>query len=305
MNQTTPHRRTTDLSPQERTVFTRLCEELYRLQGPQKDPSHDLYHVKRVLHNALVIQTKEGGDIDVIIPAALLHDIVCHDKKSPERARSSHDAAEKAEEFLLHGPNFCGYSVRFPPHKIPLVKHAIVAHSSSANVAPQTLEAEIIFDADKLEFLGTAGIMRTFCSAGIYNVPLINDTDPLCTKRQPASFKYALDLFFTAMLKIPSQLHTAAARTMAETRIKATKAFLSLIYRDCCLQSDELRQLSPEVAELLGPVVVPDLHAPKFEMLRSYQTGEWFERELTPLSLNRPERVDALDVIPNAHQQQQ
>src|SRR5690606_8932965 len=108
--------------------------------------AHDLAHILRVFRNAMRIQAVEGGDARVLTAAVLLHDCVAVEKSSPLRARASTLAAEKASGVLA--------ALGWDESEIGAVGHAIAAHSFSAGIAPETLEAKILQDADRLDAIG-------------------------------------------------------------------------------------------------------------------------------------------------------
>jgi len=97
----------------------------------------------------------------------------------------------------------------FPAEKIKGVHHAIHAHSFSANVLPQTIEAKILQDADRLEALGAIGLARVFYVAGQLNTQLFHPEDPLAEQRIADDTLYALDHFPLKLFKLPSLMHTA------------------------------------------------------------------------------------------------
>ena len=107
------------------------------------DGSHDLAHILRVFRNAMRIHAVEGGDGGVIAASALLHDCVAVEKNSPLRPQASRLAAGKAAGILR--------GLAWPGDRIAAVSHAILAHSFSANIPPETLEAKILRDADRLD----------------------------------------------------------------------------------------------------------------------------------------------------------
>jgi uncharacterized protein len=142
------------------------------LYPTQADSAHDFDHVLRVLHMAERIARAEGADLEIVRAAALLHDI------GLDQGRAGHEtsAAQRAREILRNtnpakvssasdnSPNqpSQGYSDQF----IEAVAHAIEAHRFRSGPDPQTLEAKVLFDADKLDSIGAIGIARAFAFGG-------------------------------------------------------------------------------------------------------------------------------------------
>jgi uncharacterized protein len=106
------------------------------LADTPQDAAHDVTHVQRVVLWAKQIAEAEGGEMAVIVPAAWLHDCVHVPKDSPDRKRASVMAAEAAGAFLRESS--------YPERWIPAIEHAIAAHSFSAGITPETIEAKVI-----------------------------------------------------------------------------------------------------------------------------------------------------------------
>lgn len=122
------------------------------------DGSHDAAHLIRVWKNAARIQAEEGGDPRSLAAAVLLHDCVSVEKNSPLRTEASRLAAEKATGILRE--------LGWDAEETAAVAHAILTHSFSANIEPETLEARILQDADRLDAIGMVGAARCFYIAG-------------------------------------------------------------------------------------------------------------------------------------------
>lgn len=124
-------------------------------------PAHDSYHAKRVRDVSLQLATKLGNGVDrnVLSAAAWLHDIGRPLERSG--AIDDHDewAAAETEE-LLESEGVTG-------DRIDAIKHCIRAHSiRSSSPEPETPEAKLLFDADKLDATGAVGIVRLACIVG-------------------------------------------------------------------------------------------------------------------------------------------
>lgn len=185
---------------------------------PSDDGAHDLAHLQRVWHNVLTLQAEEGGDLEVLVAAVLLHDGVAVEKNSPLRSQASRLAAEKASAVLAE--------MNWPEEKIAAVAHAIEAHSFSANITPLTLEAKIVQDADRLDSLGMLGVARTFYVAGRMGSALYDPQDPEAKHRDYDDKHFCLDHFQTKLLHLADGFQTAAGQRMAQIRHQRLKGFM-------------------------------------------------------------------------------
>jgi len=183
------------------------------------DPSHDFGHALRVLAFAENIAKKEEADLDVIVPAALFHDIINHPKNSPKANIAPDESADLTRKILKQ-------IKEYPQRKISDVHFAIKNCSFNKAAKVDPLEAQILQDADGLEATGAISIMRTFSSTGSMQRPFYNPKDPFCKKRQPDSLHYALDLFFTRLLVVEKRMNTKTAKKIAKKRTVFLRIFL-------------------------------------------------------------------------------
>lgn len=190
------------------------CITFFMLLNDGKDPSHDLLHMQRVDDNQRVISAREGGDPEILIPAAYLHDIVNYPKSDPRSRFSAEESGRVATQFLRELP-------RYPQQKIPLVAEAIRRHSFSAALPPVTLEDAILQDADRLESVGIVALMRTFASCGVLGRQLFDLEDPFCEGREPDPSQFGLDLYYTRLLRVEERLNTETAKEMGRKRVAA------------------------------------------------------------------------------------
>jgi len=189
-----------------------------------QDPAHDLSHIQRVVKTAKYLCDLEGGRLEVVLPAAYLHDCFSFPKNHPERATSSAIAAEKAAKFLL--------SIDYPPQYIEDIKHAIVAHSFSAGVKATTVEAQIVQDADRLDSLGAIGVSRCIQVSAGFGASLYERDDPLAKDRPLNDKVYTLDHFQVKLFKLASEMNTQSAKNEAEKRVK----FMQLYIEQLCAE---------------------------------------------------------------------
>jgi uncharacterized protein len=181
--------------------------------------SHAWEHTQRVRNLCMHIGRVEGADEEVLEIAAYLHDIgrpyqdeskgaICHAEKGAEKAAV---LLEKYPISAVQKNN---------------VIHCIRSHRFRGNCRPQTLEAQVLFDADKLDAIGAIGIGRAFQFAGEVGArlhsPSVNpeDTEPY-TEEDTGYREFKLKLS-----KIKDRMLTAEGRRMARER----HAFMELFF---------------------------------------------------------------------------
>jgi uncharacterized protein len=185
-----------------------------------EDKSHDFAHAIRVLNNAEQISSIEGGDPEIIVPAALFHDCKNYPKNDSRAEHAAEESAEIAGSLLK-------YHLKYSEDKITKVQECIVQHSFSKGIKPLLLESKIVQDADRLECTGAIAIMRTFCSTGQMQREFYHKDDPFCEQRAPSSTEYALDLFYNRLLVVRNLMNTETAKNIAESRTKFLYDFLN------------------------------------------------------------------------------
>ena len=129
------------------------------------DSAHDMQHVYRVLNNAIEIAKGEGDvNMDVLMTAALLHDVGRADEKLDPAADHAVTGGDRAYRLLMDE----GYDYAFAEH----VRQCIRTHRFRRNDPPASIEAKILFDADKLDVCGAVGIARTLMYSGAHDRPI-------------------------------------------------------------------------------------------------------------------------------------
>jgi uncharacterized protein len=185
------------------------------------DPTHDILHVERVVAVAKKLAHEEGAKLEVVVPAAYLHDCVYIAKTDSRRAHASTISADRALELLKDW----GYDKSL----FPAIHHAIRCHSFSANIAPETLEAKIVQDADRLDAIGAIGVVRAFWYSGLIRRRFYNPEDPFCKTRVSDDYDNTLDHFSVKLLKLQDQLHTPAAKSIGARRMQTMHSFLEAL----------------------------------------------------------------------------
>lgn len=210
----------------------------------QEDAAHDISHFRRVWATAQQLAEETAADRLVILTACYFHDIVSLAKNHPERSRSSAMAAEKTLAILQSAfPDF--------PRNATRRFYAIEAHSFSAAIAPQSEEAKIVQDADRLEALGAIGLARVFAVSGALNNSLFDARDPFADRRELDDKTYALDHFQCKLLRLPKTMQTEKGRAMAVHNARFLVQFMAKL-------SAELRgepmALDAEVLQRFDPL---------------------------------------------------
>ncbi len=128
----------------------------FAIENSEKNDIHGFSHVERVYDTCIKIGRKLNANMKVLKIAALLHDIGrIEEKESLLKRNHAEISALKAKQFLTTN-NF-----NLSEKDIENIVHTIRAHSFSNKIAPYTLEAKILSDADKLDAIGAIGIFRT------------------------------------------------------------------------------------------------------------------------------------------------
>lgn len=188
------------------------------------DPPHDLQHIERVVLNARHLAQVEGLPLNVLLPAAYLHDCVHVAKDSPQRSQASCLAADRAVEFLQQKD--------YPPEHLDAIHHAIEAHSFSANITPRTSEAKVLQDADRIDALGAVGLSRCLMLGGHFGSQLYSPDDPFCENRTPEDAKFCVDHFFAKLLGLKDTMQTEAGKQLALKRSQFLSDFLNQLKKE-------------------------------------------------------------------------
>lgn len=197
--------------------FDQLAVKLLDAAGDDEDGAHDLSHVVRVWRNAKLIRREEGGDLEALAAAVLLHDCIQVAKDSPLRNKASLLAANEARVRLE--------ALAWEPSRIDKVAGAIESHSFSAGVAPTSIEGCILQDADRLDAIGLCGIARCFYTAGRMGSHLYDLGDPEGKTRPLDDSRNALDHFPKKLLTLEGSFKTRKGQELAKERHRRLDEF--------------------------------------------------------------------------------
>lgn len=178
------------------------------------DLIHDFEHVERVYRMAEKLAESVGADLEIVRAAALLHDAEGSASGAKTRIRHHHQSAEFAGEILSQAG--------WPEDRIAAVQHCIRAHRfRSDGESPKTLEARVLFDADKLDVLGAIGVARVIGYAAINGQPFYAEPSPRFLesgKKEPGEPHSAFHEYLFKLRKIKDLLYTQTARALATER---------------------------------------------------------------------------------------
>jgi uncharacterized protein len=191
-----------------------------------EDSAHDAEHIYRVLYNALQIaRDEENVNYDILIAACLLHDIGRKEQFADPSLCHAAVGAQKAWRFLTENG--------FAPDFAEAVAHCIRTHRFRKAMPPQTVEAKILFDADKLDVTGAIGIARTLMYKADMAEPLyhvlpdgrISDGTEDLGPSFFREYKFKLE-------KMYDRFYTKTGEAMARQRRKIAADFYESLYRE-------------------------------------------------------------------------
>jgi uncharacterized protein len=186
------------------------------------DAIHDFDHVLRVLALAERLAHAEGADMEIVRAATLLHDVARGhgDRLETDHARAG---AEIAQQILVGNP----------PDKVEAVTHAITAHRFRTGPAPQSIEAKVLHDADKLDAIGAIGVARAFAYGGYEGqrlwAPVPSDYQETVATRQEHTPVHEYHL---KLIRIKDRLLTSSARQLAKERHRFMVLYFEQLERE-------------------------------------------------------------------------
>lgn len=198
------------------------------------DSAHDREHVYRVLFNALKIAGElTCVDTDILIAACLLHDIGRKEQFADPQLCHAQVGSEKAYEFLTQN----GFSLEFST----AVADCIRTHRFRKSDPPQSLEAKILFDADKLDVTGAIGIARTLLYKGDQVEPLyIRHPDGRISNGEADEVSSFFREYKFKLEKLYDRFLTAKGAEMARQRQQTAVQFYEALYREVTMADPAL-----------------------------------------------------------------
>ncbi len=191
-----------------------------------RDSAHDKYHVFRVLKTALdIAKFEQACDLDILTAACLLHDIGREAQAADPAVCHAKAGAALAYDYLL--------SIGWDEQRARHAADCISTHRFRADDPPVTIEAKILFDADKLDAAGALGIARTLIYQGQMGEPLyIPDADgsPLTETGGPEGSESFFQEYNFKLKNVYDLFYTRRAREIGGKRRRAAEDFYSALH---------------------------------------------------------------------------
>lgn len=195
------------------------------------DPVHDFEHVCRVYRVSERIAQAEGADLEIVHAAALLHDSKGATPAKGGKGRKEHHLAssEFAGEILA--------KEGWPEDRIRAVQHCIRAHRfRHTGERPQSLEAQCLFDADKLDVLGAIGAARTIAYAALAGQPAYAEPSESFFRtgiKEPGEPHSAYHEYLFKLRRVKDQLFTQTGKSIAAERDSFLSQFFEQLQAEC------------------------------------------------------------------------
>jgi len=185
---------------------------------------HDWTHVQRVYNLAMNIGKKENADLSILALASLLHDI---GRKEEMKSHGKFCHAEKGAELAFKILK----KYKLDEELVNNILHCIISHRYRNNNIPETIEAKVLFDSDKLDSIGAIGIGRCFLFAGYLGNPLYTGNELVLTNSKKDHSYTAED---TAILEYEVKLKNIRDKMLTKTGSRIAKNrhdFMTLYFK--------------------------------------------------------------------------
>jgi len=204
------------------------------VQKTMNCPGHNIDHVLRVYNLCLNLSKGQDIDSEVLEAATFLHDIGGAREAKDNSGKTDHaiESSKMAKPILK--------KLGFSGKKIEHIQNCIISHRYKNNHEPKTLEAKLLFDADKLDALGAIGLARHFVWVGKNNANIYrkvkkidnyikeNITGGSIDGRIMDKSKHSPQIEYEIKIKyIIDKLYTSKAKKIAKERLKFFKNFLA------------------------------------------------------------------------------
>jgi uncharacterized protein len=206
----------------DKIMYSKIENYMYNCM---KDAAHDPEHIFRVLYQSLEIASKRIDKInyDVLIAACLLHDIGREEQFKNKNICHAKIGGIMAKEYLLKN----GWSEENAEH----VNKCISSHRFRGDNIPETIEAKILFDSDKLDVIGCLGIARTLLYKGFVgeNIYTIKD-DKICLGEKKEDEESFFKEYNIKLKRLYDKFYTKEAMEIARKQKEYAQLFYDKLY---------------------------------------------------------------------------
>jgi uncharacterized protein len=202
--------------------------EQARAWYPEADAVHGFEHVVRVCRIAEHLAEKEGADLEIVRAAALLHDARGSFAGEGGEREGHHETSAQFAAKVLADENW-------PQERIEAVQHCIRTHRFRSPQTPETIEAQVLFDADKLDAIGAIGAVRAVAFAILDGQPPYaqpSETFLKTFEKEPGEPHSAYHEFLFKLSKIKDRLYTHTGKTLAESRHQFLADFFEQLWAE-------------------------------------------------------------------------
>lgn len=194
-----------------------------RLEGINS--CHEWEHTERVYNLALHIGKKENADLEVLGLAAILHDIARKEQDESNGEICHAEVGAKMAKAILKEHNL-------PKDKVENIVHCIASHRYRNNKVPETIEAKVLYDADKLDAIGATGIGRAFSFAGHVGAKVHNKNVDLNNTKSYSADDTAWREYEVKLKYIKDRMLTQEGKRIAEERDNFMKIFFERLNKE-------------------------------------------------------------------------
>ncbi|MBZ9779874.1 HD domain-containing protein [Psychroflexus sp. CAK8W] len=188
---------------------------------------HDWFHILRVYNNAKNILSNENADKFVVELASLLHDIA----DSKFHGGDEEIGPKKAKAFL----ETQAVVPEVIDHVVKIINN--VSYKGGHNQTDfQSIELDIVQDADRLDAIGAIGVARTFNFGGFKNNPIYDPNIPANPNQSKKEYKKSnsptINHFYEKLLLLKDKMNTKTAKAIATQRHDFMENFLDQFYKE-------------------------------------------------------------------------
>lgn len=196
--------------------------EAYMLEC-MRDSAHDREHIYRVFYTALdIAESEPSANLEILTAACLLHDIGRPEQFANPELCHAEVGSKKAYEFLI--------GIGWTEERARHVRDCVYTHRFRSENPPQSIEAKILFDADKIDVSGAVGMARSLMYRSAVGEPLYtlnpdgtisdgSDTD------EPSFFRE----YHFKLKNIYGKFFTERGREIALSRRRAAEEFYNAL----------------------------------------------------------------------------